>query len=74
MAFVMPGPSDATMAMARMSPGTARKISVTRMISSPTQPPKKPATMPNGTPIRMETPTTIRLIRSVSRVPRTTRE
>ncbi len=46
------GPREATMAMARMGPGRARKRSVRRMSTVSTQPPVKPATRPINPPIR----------------------
>ena len=73
MALTMPGPSAPTIAMARMSPGTDRNTSVTRMMTSCTQPPTYPAIMPSGTPMSIATPVTMSAIWRVTRAPTTTR-
>ena len=74
MALMMPGPMAPTMAIARISPGMDRKMSVTRMIVSRSQPLLIPASMPSGTPISMATPVTISPICSDTRAPINTRE
>ena len=43
--------STVARASASSSDGKARKMSVTRMITSSTQPPKSPATIPSGIPM-----------------------
>ena len=49
--FVIEGCMTAANASASSSAGNARKTSVTRKITSSTQPPKYPAAIPSGTPI-----------------------
>ena len=56
-AFSMPGPNAAAKASARISRGNARKMSVSRIRTASTQPPKYPA----GSPISRPIGTTIRL-------------
>ena len=61
-------------AMARMSCGTARNTSVTRMTTSPVQWPKYPASRPNGTPIKIDAATTISATVRAVLVPKVTRD
>ena len=54
-----PGPSAAAKAMARIRSGMVRKMSVVRMIPSPSRPPKNPATAPSKVPtVKARTMTT----------------
>ena len=61
-------------ASASTSWGMASTTSVTRMIVSDSQPPRKPAIRPSGTPISMATETTVSAMASAPRAPRMTRE
>ena len=56
-------------ASASRSAGNARKMSVTREITSSIQPPKYPATIPSGTPIRTEIVSTSTAITGEMRAP-----
>ena len=50
MTFKMLGPSTAVMAMARIRPGKAYRLSITRLSTRSNGPPRKPASRPSGTP------------------------
>ena len=51
MPLVRPMPSAPVTAMASTIAGNESKVSMTRLMMSSVQPPKKPATSPTGTPI-----------------------
>ncbi len=53
------GPSTAAMASAKISSGIDRKTSTSRISSSSTRPPRKPATLPTMTPMVTAMLTTI---------------
>jgi len=57
------------MMMAPSSSGSPKKMSVTRAMSTSNQPPKKPASAPRTTPMRVEPPTTTKPMIIETRAP-----
>ena len=61
MPLVSPMPSAPVTAIASTMAGNDRKVSMTRLMMSSVQPPKKPAISPTGRPIATATLTASRL-------------
>ncbi len=61
MPLVSPMPSAPVTAIASTMAGNDRNVSMTRLMMSSVQPPKKPAASPTGRPIRIATLTASRL-------------
>jgi hypothetical protein len=72
--FARLGPSTATTAIASRSPGNASSVSITRLITSSTRPPKYPATEPSVVPTTADTSTTVSPTANEIRAPATMRD
>ena len=72
MMFWKDGPSTAVIAEARISSGTAKNMSTSRIKISSHLPPRNPARLPIATPATTVTDTTMNASRSEVRAPQTT--